>query len=199
MQAPDHQVVHRVPRRRRQAGATVVEFALIVLVFLSFLFAIIELARMMFLFNTLQEVTRRAASAAAVSNLADETVMNDIRQHAIFRTSPGGLTLMDELTDRAIRIDYLSVSRGSAGAYTMQVTSNGALPASPAENRKNCVTDPYGANCVRLVRVRVCDPQVNGTCQPMKFKPLTSLFNVEISLPMATTIAKAQSFGAQVN
>lgn len=179
----------RVRRSRRQSGATVVEFALIVLVFFAFLFAIIDLARLMFLYNTLQESTRRAASAASVSDATNAAAMDRIRQNAIFRTTPGGLALMTELTDSAIRIDYMSLNRDASGVYTMQVSTTGST-SSLAANRRNCAVDPYANNCVRLVRARVCDPQTTATCEPMKFSPSISFYNIRISLPIATTIVK---------
>ena len=46
----------------RQRGVAAVEFALVVIIFLTLLFGIIELARSMYVFNTLKEVTRRAAN-----------------------------------------------------------------------------------------------------------------------------------------
>lgn len=179
----------RVPPLRRESGATLVEFALIALVFFAFLFAIIDLARLMFLYNTLQESTRRAASAASVSDATNPAAMDKVRQNAIFRTAPGGLVLMTELTDSAIRIDYLSLNRDASGAYTMQPSTTGAS-FSPAANRHHCAVDPYANNCVRLVRARVCDPQTTATCEPMKFSPSISFFHVRIPLPIASTLVK---------
>ena len=53
-----------VPRRTSQAGTTAVEFAITSIFFFLLVFGILELARIMYVFNTLQEVTRRAAAAA---------------------------------------------------------------------------------------------------------------------------------------
>jgi Flp pilus assembly protein TadG len=195
MLAPERSARRTRTARRRQAGEMIVEFGLIVLLFLAFMFAVIELARLMFLTNTLQEATRRAANGASVSDPGNAASMDQIRRNAIFRTTPGGLTLMSELTDRAVRIDYMSVSRDSGGNYAMQPVSGGG-PASAADNRHNCAVDPYAGNCVRLVRARICNPAITASCEPMNFKPMTSLFKVQIPLPIATTIVKAQSFGA---
>ncbi|WP_426193407.1 TadE/TadG family type IV pilus assembly protein [Massilia sp. DWR3-1-1] len=186
------------PLRRRQAGATIVEFGLIVLLFFAFLFAVIELARMMFLFNTLQEVTRRAAHGAAVTS-PGSTAMDDVRTNAIFRSDHGGLAMMSELTDLAVRIDYLSLSRSSSGAYAMQEMASGAVPTSPGANRQNCLFNPYASNCIRLVRARICEPQVTDSCRPMQFRPMITFFPFSVPLPMATTIVKAQSLGEQPN
>jgi len=194
MPAPDTSTTTARASLRRQCGATVVEFALIALLFFSFMFAVIELGRLLFLYNTLQEVTRRAAHAASVSDPGNAATLDAIRQNSIFRNTPGGLVMMSELTDQAVRIEYISVSRDASGNYAMQKAS-GSGPASAAENKLNCVTDPYAANCTRLVKVRICDPQTTASCEPMKFRPVTNLFNLELPLPMATTIVKAQSFG----
>ncbi|MDB5959662.1 MAG: pilus assembly protein TadE [Massilia sp.] len=176
-----------------------IEFAFVVLIFLAFLFFVIDMARLMFVTNTLQEATRRAASFSSVSNPGSASGYNDIRNKAIFRTSPGGLMLMPELTDQSVRIDYLAVVRDSSGAYSTQEVPGGLIPSDLAQNRHNCVVDAYAPNCIRFVRVRICNPQSSATCEPMKFKPLLNFFNFEIALPIATTISKAQSFGYSPN
>ncbi len=50
----------------RQRGLTTVEFAICGTVFLIFLFGVIETGRMLFTWNALDEMTRRAARLAAV-------------------------------------------------------------------------------------------------------------------------------------
>ena len=55
---------HRLPpatRAGRQQGAAAVEFALVALLFFTLLFGILEFGRMLYLYNTVQEVSRRAA------------------------------------------------------------------------------------------------------------------------------------------
>jgi TadE-like protein len=184
---------------RRQRGSTAVEFGLLVTVFLVFVFGIIELARAMFLFNTMYDATRRAASAAATTNFGSAANLAAVRQMAIYRTDPGGLILMPTLKDTAVRIDFLSISRASDGTLSRQPIGPGAMPASPAENRRNCLLDPYAGNCAQLVRVRICDPNNANDCDPVQFRPMTSLIPLSLSLPMATTIARTQSLGATVN
>ncbi|WP_426114630.1 TadE family protein [Massilia sp. PWRC2] len=176
-------------------GSTLIEFALIVLVFLMFLFAVLELARLMFLYNTFQEVTRRAASAAATTDFSKSTEMDKVRQDAIFRSTSGSLVLMPELTDQAVRVDYMSLSMGADGALAMQAIAAGAVPSSPEENRRNCLIDPYADNCIRLVRVRICDPATTSACSPMMFNTWTSIVSLTVAMPLATTIASAQTLG----
>jgi hypothetical protein len=182
-------------RDRHQRGAAAVEFALIAVALFMFVFAVIELARLMFLYNTLPEVTRRAASAAANADFTRSDDLDRVRWHALFRDSPGGLMLMDELTDQSIRIDYMAVQRNSDGSFNMVPIPTGSLPSSAAENRKVCLVNPNSSSCIRIVRVRVCKPGNLADCEPMQFQSLTSFVTLSVPLPIATTLAKAQSLG----
>ena len=57
-----------MPRRRCCAGATTIEFALGLLIFLTFALGIMDFARMLFTWNAAGEVTRDGARYAAVSD-----------------------------------------------------------------------------------------------------------------------------------
>ena len=185
------------PLRNRPAdtscGATTAEFALSVVIFFSVLFFVIELARALYLTNTLQEATRRAAYAAAVSNFSDTAVMDRVRQDAVLRDSPGMLMLGAPVTDAHIRIDYLSLARAADGAMTMTPIAAADLPACPVRARINCASNPNGANCIRFVRARVCAP--GGGCDPVSYQPMLPLTGLGYALPVSTTIAKAESLG----
>jgi len=52
--------------KSRQAGATAVEFALVLLIFLTFLLAITDFSRMLFTWNAATEATRAGARYAVV-------------------------------------------------------------------------------------------------------------------------------------
>lgn len=180
--------------RPAQRGATTAEFALSVVVFFGVLFFVIELARALYLSNTLQEATRRAAYAAAVSDFSDDVVMNAVRQDAVLRDSPGALALGEPVTDAYIRIDYLSLARAANGSMTLTPIAAADLPACPARARINCAANPNGANCIRFVRARVCAPG-GGDCDPVPYQPMLQLVTLGITLPASTTIAKAESLG----
>ena len=183
-------------RKRLQQGATAVEFGLVSVAFFMVVFCIIELARLMFLFNTLQEVTRRAATAASNTDFTSISKLDQVRQSAIFRSSPGGLVLMNEMTDQSIRIDYMSLNRTTDGTLTMAAIPAGNLPSSPADNRKKCLIDPNSPSCIRIVRVRVCQAGISPGCEHMQFQSsVPLLFPFSMPLPRATTLAKAESLG----
>jgi Flp pilus assembly protein TadG len=183
------------PRRanHKQKGAAHVEFALVVLIYFTFVIGIMELARAMYICNTLQEVTRRAAAAAAKTDFSDANALSQVRVKSIFRDGPGMLAFADPITDAHIRIDYMYVEHSGA---TLQASPITAMPASPARNRVNCATDPYGASCIRLVRVRVCDTAgTAGACGAVPYKAMVPLIPMPFTLPISTTITPVESLG----
>lgn len=94
--------------RRRQAGLTTVEFAIIAAVALMSLFAVIEIGRAMFVVNALNEATRRSARMAAVCPINDPA----IREVAFFN-APGGGTgngVLGELAPGNVAVEYLDRS-----------------------------------------------------------------------------------------
>ena len=78
----------------KQQGAAAVEFALICLLFFTILFAIIEFGRMMYVYNTMQEVTRSAARAAVV-RWVDQTA-SSLRLSLVQTLHPTRVLLNDE-------------------------------------------------------------------------------------------------------
>lgn len=183
------------PNRQLQAGVYAVEFAMVLTLFLTLVFGVIELARAMYVFNTLQEVTRRAAATAANTDFTDQPAVNRVRQGAVFRSSPGLLVLGDPVSDEHVRIDYLALARAADGSMTLSAIPNGSLPAGPALNRVICMSDPYNANCIRFVRIRICDPGDSDVCAPATYNTIVPFVSLPLRLPMATTIVPAESLG----
>lgn len=189
----------RRPRGRpvKQRGALTVEFALAITLFLTLVFLLIELGRLMYLWNTVQEVTRQAARAASVSDFSNGAAMDALRQRAIFRNGPGTLALGGAIDDRYVRIDYLSLT----GAGKMQLVT--ALPGCPWQNIVNCINDPHGASCVRFVRARLCQPGGDAAvCRAVRYQPIVPLLDPlfasdtgVVTLPTADTVAVAESLG----
>lgn len=179
----------------RQAGVAAVEFSLVAIIFLTLVFATLELARTEFLLNTLMEVTRRAAAAAANVNFKDNAALQQVQADAVFRNSSGPLALGDPVTAGNVSIDYLSVSKASLELQHMT-----SLPSCPARNRWNCTADSYAENCIRFVRARVCaSVDSAGNCQPLRYQMLFPFFDLSgMNLPIAETIVPAGSLGYAV-
>lgn len=191
-----HAASFRGRRRCAQTGATAVEFALVALWFFMLVFGIIEVARLMYMYNTLAESTRRAASAAANVDFRDSGALDTTRQHAIFRTSAGALVVGDPISDQHIRIDYLYLERQGNGSLVMKEIPSASLPGCPSRNRQNCLSNPYASSCIRLVRARVCETgTATDVCDRVQYQPIFRLIPFDARLPSSTTIVNAETLG----
>jgi hypothetical protein len=182
-----------------QRGTAAVEFALLAAIFFTFVFGIIETARLMYVYNTLQEVTRHAATAAANVYPGNTRRIQEVKQEAIFRNSPGELVLASPISDKNIRIEYLALTRESlTGAMSLSKIDEGSLPTCEAQNRQRCMRDPNADNCIRFVQVQVCDEADASSCRPVTSKIFLSLVDMRVALHRATTIAPAESLGYEM-
>jgi len=91
--------------RRRQQGVTTVEVAIVGLFAMITLFSVMEIARVFFVFNALNEATRRGARVAAVCQLNDTA----IAEITVFNPSGGGAasSLLPGLTTANVEVRYL--------------------------------------------------------------------------------------------
>lgn len=179
--------------RMKQAGSAAVEFALVAMIFFTIVFATLELARVEFLLNTLEEVTRRAAAAAANVDYRDTAALRKVQTDAVFRNSSGPLALGAPVTSDNVKIDYLSISKA-----TWNLNHMSSLPACPARNRSNCTTDPNADDCIRFVRARVCaSVDSSGNCNTLPYQMVFPLLDLSgMKLPSAETIVPAGTLGA---
>lgn len=177
-----------------QTGTAAIEFSLVLIVFLMLIYGIMELARSMYMFNTLQEVTRSAAAAAANADFSVAS-KNRIRRNAIFRDAADarGLLFGAPVTADHIRIDYMALER-IGNETTPKLIPSALLEAStPEANRLICMKNPNHVNCVRLVRVQVCMPGTD--CEPVPYQTIFPLTSFPVNLPISKTIVAAETLG----
>jgi Flp pilus assembly protein TadG len=67
-------------RRRRQRGATAVEFALVLIFFLTFLLGILDFSRMLWTWNAAAEATRWGARSAVVCDRGATVVLSNMQK-----------------------------------------------------------------------------------------------------------------------
>lgn len=173
----------------RQHGATLLEFALALPVFLLLMLGLIEYGRLMFVWNALQEVSRRAARGAVLSDFSDAAAMQQVRLRALLRVDQDALPLAPAVSSANIRIEYLWMdAAGNLAPLPL-------LPACPLANRINCARDAQGPACIRFVRVRLCG--AGPACAPLPYAGLlpARYLPVPPHLPAATTLAPAESLG----
>lgn len=163
---------------KRQTGAAIVEFALIASLLLAFIYAIFEFGRMLFVYNSMQEITRRGAREATV-RWVDQTAT--IKSLALFgaNTLPGG----PEITSSNIYIRYLQ----SNGIDEVTLT-----PTDAGDNLSACNDATRTTECIKYVEVSV----KNVDYTPLIFKAGTTTSWKPVNrLPQATTIVYAESMG----
>jgi hypothetical protein len=186
----------QIGRLSHQQGVAAVEFALVVIVFLIVVFGIMEIARAMYMFNTLPEVTRIAANAAANISFNDDAALDIARKRAVFDETSGALPFGNPITYEHIRIEYMELP---ANGMALQIV--GTKPSCPAQNRLNCMKDPNSPNaanltCIRAVQARICqEGKTGGSCTRVTYEPLFPLISLPLSLPTSATIVTAETLG----
>ena len=105
--------------KRRMHGVYVVEFAIIGLLLFTLLFGVLEMGRLYFTVNALDEVVRRGARLAAVCQISDPVIL----RRAIFNaaTDSGASSLIGGLQTANLNLVYLDV--------------NGVPVANPSDTR----------------------------------------------------------------
>lgn len=157
---------------RRQRGIAIVEFSLVCVIFFSLIFGTLEFARMLYMYNTMQEVTRRAAREMTVRWIDEEAA---VKTMALFGGSamPAGA----EITTSSIIIEYLSADGG--------VVTN--FPANPGDNLSACGDALRTASCIYSVRVSIVGVQ---------YAPMVSLFSfLNLAMPTSSVTMHAESMG----
>ena len=186
----------KTERRHRAAGTLLVELALALPCFLLFMYGLLECTRLVYLWTTLQEVTRAAARAAATADYTDPAAMEALRRRALFRPGGGALPMAPQLGTDHLRIEYLW--QDAAGA--LQPVAAAARAPCPVLNRLYCLRNPHGSDCIRYVRASVCDPADAGSCRPVPFQPLLPLPQMDwqgLALPPSATTVRAEALGYQ--
>ena len=118
--------------RKRMQGTYVVEFAIIGALIFTLLFGALEIGRLYFTINALDEVVRRGARLASVCNISDPVVL----RRAIFNAAgnAGNSQLIGDLATTHLTLTYLDV--------------NGAQVANPAD-----LVSVNGFRAIRYVRL----------------------------------------------
>ena len=168
----------RLSNLKRQSGAAIVEFAIIGSLLLAFIYGIFEFGRMMFVYNTMQEISRRSAREATVRWVSDSAA---IKSFALFGAStlPGG----PEITDANIFIRYLR-SNG--------VDEVSATPLDAGDNLSACNDATRTTECIMYVEVSVR----NVEFKPLIFKAgAVTATRPANAMPQATTVVYAESLG----
>lgn len=155
----------------RQQGTTAVEFAVVAILFFTLLFSLIEFARFFYVWNTVQEVTRRAARIAVVSAPA---LPGSASYQAMQRMALFGMDVLGaepSLTKEKVLIEYLDQS---------------GLPVANSQ-ASQLIECPGGSNCIRFVRA-----SVSG----VTYRPIIGVLPMlNMTVPASASQVPAESLG----
>lgn len=177
--------------RNSQRGVAAVEFAVVAIVFLLLMLGVMEFGRLMYLWNTVQEVTRNAARQAVVTDFTNTAAVNGIKRSAVFRIDDGPLPASSEITNARVMIRYLNVDGAEPSP----------MPSSPGDNIAACIDAARVAQCIRYVEVSLVCEANNPRCaagDPIPFTPMVGLFYMDFSglkIPLSTVRMPAESLG----
>ena len=180
--------LHCSTKRRRERGAAAVEFAIVAMLFFTVVLGIMEFGRILYVWNTVQEVTRRAAREAVVRSFADA---NKIQRSAVFNPESGSGTAYlpagMEITSTSVKINYLNGSLAVASP----------MPTDPSDNISACNDATRAASCIRFVEACVA---VSGNCTgSVQYVPMAGIFTfLAISIPVSSVIMPAESLGFSI-
>lgn len=183
----------------RQRGVYAVEFALVALIFFLMVFGIVEFARMLYVFNTVQEVTRIAASATVHENFRNTIRLQQIREASVLRSTPGVLPLGAPISDQHVRIEFLASFDNGSGKTEMHVIPENQLPSCPMNNRHICMANPNASNCVRYVRARICEPGNQAICEKAQVTLMIPMVSFTVEVPHASFVLPVESLGYMPN
>jgi len=104
---------HDVAAERKQKGQTLVEFALVALIFFVILFGLIEFARALWTWNTIVQATRAGARFAVVE--APTGADTEVKNYVVYLNSAGtGTPVLPGLTVSNVTVEYLKLSTNPA-------------------------------------------------------------------------------------
>jgi len=151
--------------RKHMRGTYTVEFAIVGLLVFTLLFGVVEIGRLYFTVNALDEAVRRGTRLAAVCNISDPVVL----RRAIFNaaTDAGTSQMIGNLATTNLTLSYLD--------------ANGAVVANPA--------DTSGVNGFRAIRY------VRLSLQNFVFNLFIPGFGVPITLPAFRATLPRESLG----
>lgn len=107
--------------RKRERGATLVEFSIAATVFLTLMFGVLEFGRALWLHNALSDAARRGARYAAMHNSGDVTAVRNV---VVYGNPAGGTKplVQDLNTTTNVNVTYNGYGLDS-GTVTVSITN----------------------------------------------------------------------------
>lgn len=180
--------------KSKQSGVTIIEFAIIALfVLFPLLLAIMEFGRTFYLWNTVQEVTRKAAREAVVRNFSIDEV-GKIQKKSVFHPENASAATVglpaaaNIIKNSNVKITYLQADG---------VNEVNPYPEDPADNISACSDVTRQGSCIKFVRAEVC---TGNPCVGISYIPMLGLFSfLGVKIPVSSVVMPAESLGFTIN
>lgn len=175
---------------KKQCGTVIIEFAIIAMLFFTMLLAIMEFGRVFYLWNTAQEVTRRAARDAIVRNWNEASA---IQCKAIFQPDSAGCVNGLPAAGSIINGSHVKITYLRADGES----SVNPAPSNPKDNLSACNDAKRQGSCIRFVRAEICQSQGNNNnCGAITYTPMVGLFPfLAVNIPVSAVTMPAESLG----
>ena len=110
----------RINNRKNERGATLVEFAIGVTVFLTAMFAVLEFGRVLWVHNALTDAARRGARYATMHSAAD---VDQVKNVVVYGDPAGGAQpMLPNLTTGNVTVNYDNFGLND-GTVSVSITS----------------------------------------------------------------------------
>lgn len=184
-----------VKSSHRQRGASAVEFAFIVVMFLTLLFGIVEFGRLFFNINSVQEITRRAAREQVVRWVS---ATGAVQREAVLQPGSTGTVYYPgaiDINNTQVRLSFYN-TYADAASGTSPISYSGS--ATPQSNFNNCLLG--NPTCVRFVRATLSNSANPDTVisenSPVNFNVFAAFMPSNVfPLPNSTVIMPAEALG----
>jgi hypothetical protein len=156
--------------KKRQQGMATVEFAIIGALLLLVLLAVIEFGRLVFVWNSATEATRRGVRVAVVCPVNDPAVAN-VTVFNNFAT-PGASAWITGLSTANVRVDYLDGGGGPVNCTACNCDDS-------------CGDDPY-------ISIQYVQVSIDNYLHTLMLPPP---FNATLTMPPFTSTLPRESLG----
>ncbi|NRB38770.1 MAG: pilus assembly protein [Pseudomonadales bacterium] len=123
---------------KKQSGVTTVEMAIVSALFFMLLIGVIDIARLLFTWNALDEVTRRGARMAAVCPVGNGNEIKNIQDGAVFYGN-----IVFGLNPEDVVIEYLDKTGGDVGDPVANFTNIAFVRSSISPNFQYQMLIPF--------------------------------------------------------
>jgi Flp pilus assembly protein TadG len=140
--------------RKSERGASLVEFTIAAAVFLTVTFAVLEFGRALWVYNALADAARKGARYAAVHDLNNATVIDDVKRIVVYGNPAGtGSPVVDNLSTTNVDVTHpdFGLDQGTVSVSINNYQFQFVLPLLPVSIQMPSPTTTLTGECAGLI------------------------------------------------